>query len=74
MTRASTPTGIRRIAMTEQRQRTDRGASAAEYALLAAGIAALIAGIVFLLGPHVSDLFGNTCDKVAGATHQGACT
>jgi pilus assembly protein Flp/PilA len=56
------------------RGKTDRGASAVEYALLAAGIAALIAGIVFLFGPHVrDDLFGHTCNTLTNKTGQASC-
>ncbi|WP_017933919.1 Flp family type IVb pilin [Nocardioides sp. Iso805N] len=60
--------------MTQQRPKTDRGASAVEYALLAAGIAALIAVIVYILGPHVSHMFGNTCNAMTNETHQSSCT
>jgi pilus assembly protein Flp/PilA len=53
----------------------ERGASAVEYGLLIAGIAALIVVIVFALGPILQDAFGDTCDKVVtrpGST--GTCT
>ena len=40
------------------------GASAVEYGLLVAGVAALIVAVVFFFGGAVSDLFGNTCDTV----------
>ena len=36
------------------------GASAVEYALLVAAIAAVIVGVVFLLGGKVSSVFNNT--------------
>jgi pilus assembly protein Flp/PilA len=52
---------------------TDRGASATEYALLIAGIAAVIAALVFIFGGHVSDMFHNSCNEVANQTHQGTC-
>ena len=56
------------------RTRSDDGASAVEYALLIAGIAGLIAGIVFLFGPHVrDDLFGNTCNSISNQTGDAAC-
>ena len=48
----------------------ERGASAVEYGLLIAGIAALIVVIVFALGPILQDAFGDTCDKVV--TRQGS--
>jgi pilus assembly protein Flp/PilA len=38
----------------------ERGASAVEYGLLVAGIAAVIVGIVFVLGGHLSDAFQST--------------
>ena len=37
--------------------RNEEGASAVEYGLLIAGIAALVAGVVFGLGGAISDLF-----------------
>ncbi len=43
--------------------RHDEGASAVEYGLLVAAIAAVIVGVVFLLGGKVSSAFNktNTC-------------
>jgi pilus assembly protein Flp/PilA len=47
----------------------ERGASAVEYGLLIAGIAALIVVAVFALGPIVKEAFSDTCDEiVAGNT------
>jgi pilus assembly protein Flp/PilA len=43
----------------------DRGASAVEYGLLVAGIAAVIAVAVFALGPVVRDAFQTGCDNIA---------
>ena len=45
-------------------RRDDRGASAVEYGLLIAGIAALIVIAVFALGPIVKEIFADTCDSV----------
>ena len=42
------------------------GASAVEYGLLVAGIAALIVAIVFGLGNVVRDTFDVTCDAING--------
>lgn len=42
----------------------DEGASAVEYGLLVAAIAALIVIIVFALGGLVKDVFKGTCDKI----------
>lgn len=51
----------------------ERGASAVEYGLLIAGIAALIIVAVFALGPVISDQFSNTCGKISSAGGSGAC-
>ena len=42
----------------------ERGASAVEYGLLIAGIAALIVVAVFALGPIVKEAFKDTCDEI----------
>jgi pilus assembly protein Flp/PilA len=42
----------------------DRGASAVEYGLLVAGIAALIIVAVFLLGGNLSNLFDKTANSI----------
>jgi pilus assembly protein Flp/PilA len=42
----------------------ERGASAVEYGLLIAGIAALIVVAVFALGPVVKGAFKDTCDSI----------
>jgi pilus assembly protein Flp/PilA len=42
----------------------DRGASAAEYAMLIAAIAAIIAVVVFALGNTVLDMFNDTCQQI----------
>ena len=44
--------------------RKDEGASAVEYGLLVAAIAALIVIIVFALGGLVKGIFKDTCDKI----------
>ena len=44
--------------------RHDEGASAVEYGLLVAAIAALIVGVVFLLGGKVSSTFATTCSGI----------
>jgi pilus assembly protein Flp/PilA len=48
----------------------DRGASAVEYGLMVAAIAAVIVGIVFGLGALVGNTFNTTCSKI----NQGATT
>ena len=45
-------------------RRDEDGASAVEYGLLVAGIAALIVLIVFAFGGMVTDVFKDTCDTV----------
>jgi pilus assembly protein Flp/PilA len=42
----------------------ERGASAVEYGLLIAGIAALIVVAVFALGPIVREAFEDTCTEI----------
>lgn len=51
----------------------DRGASAVEYGLLIAGIAALIVAVVFLFGGSVGGLFQNTCDTLQAEVGSGTC-
>jgi len=49
------------------RARDESGASAVEYGLLVAGVAALIVAVVFVMGGMVRDtLFDPGCDKLAG--------
>jgi pilus assembly protein Flp/PilA len=47
----------------------DEGASAVEYGLLLAAIAAVIVVVVFALGGQVIGLFSDTCSKAAASTH-----
>ncbi len=46
-------------------RRDEDGASAVEYGLLVAGIAALIVAIVFVFGGIIRDAFGDTCETIA---------
>jgi pilus assembly protein Flp/PilA len=55
-----------------QRNRTEDGASAVEYGLLVAAIAAIIVVIVFLLGGFVQDAFQTTCDAMADNSTAGS--
>ena len=50
------------------RMRSERGASAVEYGLLIAGIAALVVVIVFAFGDNIRDIFEDTCKSVSGST------
>ncbi|MGH8892429.1 MAG: Flp family type IVb pilin [Actinomycetes bacterium] len=45
-------------------RRNDEGASAVEYGLLVAAIAALVVIIVFSLGGLVKEVFKDTCDEI----------
>jgi pilus assembly protein Flp/PilA len=45
----------------------ERGASAVEYGLLIAGIAALIIVVVFAFGGVLNKIFDSTCDKVGSS-------
>jgi pilus assembly protein Flp/PilA len=46
-------------------RRNEDGASAVEYGLLVAGIAALIVAVVFVFGGVIKDAFKGTCNTVA---------
>jgi pilus assembly protein Flp/PilA len=46
-------------------KRDEDGASAVEYGLLVAGIAALIVAIVFIFGGMIRDVFSSTCGQIA---------
>ena len=53
----------------------ERGASAVEYGLLIAGIAALIVVVVFAFGDNIKDVFEDTCKTVngGGSASTGTC-
>ena len=56
------------------RQARDRGASAVEYGLMVAAIAAVIVGVVFGLGGLVKGAFSKTCSTMsASASAGGTC-
>jgi pilus assembly protein Flp/PilA len=53
----------------------DRGASAVEYGLLIAAVAAVVVGVAFGLGALVNTAFSKTCSSmVAGGMTGGTCT
>ena len=55
-------------------RKDEKGASAVEYGLLVAAIAALIVIIVFSLGGVVKEVFNKTCTTVqTGATTTATC-
>jgi pilus assembly protein Flp/PilA len=45
----------------------ERGASAVEYGLLIAGIAAVVVVAVMALGPLVNEAFTDTCGEIEGS-------
>jgi pilus assembly protein Flp/PilA len=47
--------------------RSEEGATAIEYGLIAAGIAVAISVVVFTFGDNLSQLFQDMADKVGGA-------
>ncbi|GEP37058.1 hypothetical protein NPS01_07210 [Nocardioides psychrotolerans] len=54
----------------------ERGASAVEYGLLIAGIAALIVVAVFALGPVIKEAFTDTCTEIttSNSTISSTCS
>ena len=61
---------------TIQAQKGDEGASAVEYALLVAAIAALIVIVVFAFGGLIQNIFSDTCTAIGDGTTSaasGAC-
>ena len=52
----------------------ERGASAVEYGLLIAGIAAIIAVVIFAFGDNITDLFSDTCQSVVDEQGSGTCS
>jgi pilus assembly protein Flp/PilA len=53
--------------------RDERGASAVEYALLIAGIAALLVIAIVTLGGEVRGLFDDTCSEVQRTATSSTC-
>jgi pilus assembly protein Flp/PilA len=58
--------------MLAARTKSERGASAVEYGLLIAGIAALIVVVVFAFGDNLKGVFSDTCNSVT-TTSSGGC-
>jgi pilus assembly protein Flp/PilA len=57
----------------ERGRRSERGASAVEYGLLIAGIAALIVVVVFAFGGGARGLFHGSCSDIYEDQGIGAC-
>ena len=55
-------------------KRNEDGASAVEYGLLVAGIAALIVVIVFALGGVIKNAFSSTCNTIKQGSSSTAAT
>ena len=54
-------------------EKAEDGASAVEYGLLVAGIAALIVLVVFAFGGVVSNLFNNSCGTIGAKMTAASC-
>jgi pilus assembly protein Flp/PilA len=54
--------------------RAERGASAVEYGLLIAGIAAMIAVAVFAFGSGSNGLFNKSCQTIIVQGMKGSCS
>ena len=52
----------------------ERGASAVEYGLLIAGIAALIAAAIFAFGGGATGMFQDSCKTIVTDNHIGSCS
>jgi pilus assembly protein Flp/PilA len=64
-----------RIVMNARLAKMDeRGASAVEYGLLIAGIAALIVVVVFAFGGVIKNIFSGTCQTVGTSAGVGSGT
>ena len=56
---------LRNLLQARRVDRDEAGASAVEYGLLVAGIAALIVAVVFLFGGMISNTFSSTCNTIS---------
>jgi pilus assembly protein Flp/PilA len=61
------------LGFARHRRRDERGASGVEYGLLVAGIAGVIAFVVFAFGGVVSDMFDDSCGTIAGTITGTTC-
>jgi len=59
--------------LSERCERSERGASAVEYGLLIAGVAAMIVVIVFAFGGGARGLFHGSCSDLYEEHGAGAC-
>jgi pilus assembly protein Flp/PilA len=56
-----------------QPQRDESGASAVEYGLLLAGIAAVVVAAIFAFGGFVTNMFSGSCNTIAAVVTGGSC-
>ena len=63
-----------RIMLAARTENSERGASAVEYGLLIAGIAALIVVVVFAFGDSLTGIFEDTCSKVTASATSASCS
>lgn len=56
-----------------KRTRTEEGASAVEYGLLVAGIAAVIVAGVFAFGGFMNELMGDSCGTITAEVKGTDC-
>jgi pilus assembly protein Flp/PilA len=54
------------LARLRRTTRDDQGASAVEYGLLVAAIAAVIVVVAFAFGGFITDIFQESCNSIAG--------
>ena len=62
-----------RILLNARFVKEERGASAVEYGLLIAGIAALIVAVVFVFGGTIAGVFSDTCGTIQSQGGSGSC-
>jgi pilus assembly protein Flp/PilA len=55
-------------------RRAETGASAVEYGLLIAGIAAMIAAVVFVFGGGSTGMFQDSCKTILADHSVGSCS
>ena len=53
--------------------RSECGASAVEYGLLIAGIAAMIVAVIFAMGGGSNGMYNKSCDTIFEETATGSC-
>jgi pilus assembly protein Flp/PilA len=65
---------VRTILGARTAKMSERGASAVEYGLLIAGIAALIVVVVFAFGGSIKGIFTDTCSAVTASATTKSCS